>query len=594
MNNLRLFWHVLLPKQRTSCSKLLLITIVGSFLEAAGVGLVVPFISLIVSTKFALPSFLTELFPQLATLSQSGLVIVVTSIFLSFYFLKASTLYGLRFSRLVYYSLQESITVRLFKSYLSKDYAFHLTNNSAKLLSNTITESMQFSVGFAAPLLCVLNDVLISVFILIVLIIVEPFSALIAIFLFGSLSVSLFALSKKKSVQWGVTRQSRERLRIKSAQEGFHGVKDIKLSGRDEIFIDQYLKHTNLSLGAGRNQSILQQVPKIFLEFVAVFSLCGIVLFLYLLGDSGKVISILGVFSAAAFKLLPTVSRLVHSFQALAFQKPVVSLIHNELVFSKSLVKPIDNTFTKQINFKRKLSSSDLSFSYDSSNKRAIQNINFDLAAGKMFGFIGASGAGKSTLIDCILGLIEPSSGSLSVDGEVITKGNVKEWQKNIGYVPQVIYLLDASLRENIAFGISTDLIDEEKLKSAIDKAQLSDFISDLPKGLDTFVGERGVRLSGGQRQRIGIARALYNNPSVLVLDEATSALDNETESEVMNAVEFAGSRTIIIIAHRFSTIKNCDHIYKLKNGRIVLEGTPKEVLVKGVFDDESINQRKG
>ena len=232
------------------------------------------------------------------------------------------------------------------------------------------------------------------------------------------------------------------------------------------------------------------------------------------------------------------------------------------------------------MNFERKITISDLSFCYEGSNKSAILNINLELAAGKMFGFIGSSGAGKSTLIDCILGLIELSSGSLSVDGEVITKGNVKEWQKNIGYVPQFIYLLDASLRENIAFGISADFIDEKKLENAINKAQLSDFVSELPKGLDTFVGERGVRLSGGQRQRIGIARALYNDPSILVLDEATSALDIETESEVMNAVEsLQGSRTIIIIAHRFSTIKNCDYIYKLENGRVVLEGNPNEVL---------------
>ena len=204
-----------------------------------------------------------------------------------------------------------------------------------------------------------------------------------------------------------------------------------------------------------------------------------------------------------------------------------------------------------------------------------------------MIGFVGSSGAGKSTLIDCILGLIEPSSGNLIIDGERITNKNVKGWQKNIGYVPQVIYLLDASLRENIAFGVSTGFIDEEKIGNAIEKAQLSEFVSDLSKGLDTFVGERGVRLSGGQRQRIGIARALYNNPSVLVLDEATSALDHETESEVMNAVEsLQGSRTILIIAHRFSTIKNCDYIYKLENGKVVLEGIPNQVLGKKLLTD--------
>tara|TARA_B110000003_G_C16650170_1_gene533821 strand:- start:4360 stop:5121 length:762 start_codon:yes stop_codon:yes gene_type:complete len=245
-------------------------------------------------------------------------------------------------------------------------------------------------------------------------------------------------------------------------------------------------------------------------------------------------------------------------------------------------------TFKDSIKLNKNLKVSNLSFSYDEDDRTALDSISLDFDAGQMVGFIGASGAGKSTLIDCILGLIESSAGSLSIDGKVITNKNVKAWQKNVGYVPQVIYLLDASLRENIAFGVSSDSIDEKKLRSAIYKAQLSDFISDLPKGLDTFVGERGVRLSGGQRQRIGMARALYNNPSVLVLDEATSALDNETESEVMNAVEsLQGSRTILIIAHRFSTIKNCDYIYKLENGRVVLEGNPNEVLGKKLLTDE-------
>ena len=561
--------------------RLVIITVVGSFLEAVGVGLVVPFISIIVSTSFVLPSFLIEQWPQLGTIDKSELVIVVIIVFLGFYFFKSLFALWLTACQIgYYYSLQESISGRLFKSYLSKNYTFHLTNNSAKLLSNTMTESMQFSIGFTAAFLLVLSDVFIIVCILIVLLAVEPFGALMALCLFGSLSLFLFTISKKKAADWGESRQSKERQRIKSAQEGFNGIKDIKLYGREDIFIDQYLKHTNISLDAGRKQTILQNVPRIFLEFVAVFALCGIVIFLFASGESGKIITVVGVFAAAAFKLLPTISRLVQSCQAIVFNKPVVSLIHEELVCNKNPVDSNIDLSKRKIQFERKIQISDLSFSYEGSEKRALQNVNLDLDAGKMIGFIGASGAGKSTLIDCILGLIEPSSGSLAVDGEFITKGNVKGWQKNIGYVPQVIYLLDASLRENIAFGLQSNSIDEEKLKNAIEKAQLLDFICGLPNGLDTFVGERGVRLSGGQRQRIGIARALYDNPSVLVLDEATSSLDIETESEVMNAVEsLQGSRTILIIAHRFSTIENCDYVYKLDDGNIVQQGKPSDVV---------------
>jgi len=231
-------------------------------------------------------------------------------------------------------------------------------------------------------------------------------------------------------------------------------------------------------------------------------------------------------------------------------------------------------TSVKNINIR------DMNFTYAGVDLPALDSINLNIAAGSMTGFIGASGAGKSTLIDCFLGLIEPSSGGLYVDDVIICSNNVRSWQEKLGYVSQVIYLLDGSLRENIAFGIPSDAVDEEKIKRAVKKSQLTDFIASLPDGLDSMVGERGVRLSGGQRQRIGIARALYDNPSILVLDEATSSLDTDTERDVMQAIEdLHGSTTVLIIAHRHSTIENCDYLYKLDKGKIVAQGKPSEIL---------------
>ncbi|MDB4619150.1 ABC transporter ATP-binding protein/permease, partial [bacterium] len=227
-----------------------------------------------------------------------------------------------------------------------------------------------------------------------------------------------------------------------------------------------------------------------------------------------------------------------------------------------------------------KINMEDISFVYEGVDLPALDSIKLEITAGSMTGFIGASGAGKSTLIDCFLGLIEPSSGGLYVDDTIISSNNVRSWQEKLGYVSQVIYLLDASLRENIAFGISSDNIDEGKIKRAIERAQLADFIASLPDGLDSMVGERGVRLSGGQRQRIGIARALYDDPPILVLDEATSALDTDTERDVMRAIEdLHGSTTILIIAHRHSTVENCDYLYKLDKGKIVAQGKPSTLL---------------
>lgn len=587
MNIYQKFWRLLDRKQKNISVRLIFLTVAGAIFEAAGVGLIIPFISVVTAEDIVLPMFILNALPLLNSLNQKEIIVSMVVFFVLFYLVKSVFLMFLAAVQAgYYYGLQESISTRLFGSYLRRPYTFHLQHNSAKLLSNTITESMQFAVGFTSAALLVINDVLIIVSILAVLLFVEPAGAIMAVVVFGASTLILFKISKSRAALWGETRQDKERLRIKSAQQGFGGVKDIKLYGRENIFESWYAKETHSSLEAGRKQSILQNIPRISLEFIAVCSLCALVLFVTLSAGAGaaNMIAIIGLFAAAAFKLLPTVARLVQSSQAMVFTRPVVNFIYSELVVNEHfyssnklcLSSESDLSFVKNINV------SDLSFNYEGVDLPALDAINLDIEAGSMIGFIGASGAGKSTLIDCLLGLIQPLSGELSVDGKLITSDNVFSWQKKLGYVPQVIYLLDGSLRDNIGFGIPSDSIDDEKIRRAVERSQLTDFIASLPDGLETLVGERGVRLSGGQRQRIGIARALYNNPPVLVLDEATSSLDTVTEREVMQAVEeLQGSTTVLIIAHRYSTIENCDYLYKLEKGKIVAQGKPSSILGK-------------
>ncbi len=577
------FWRLLDRKQKKISVRLMFLTVVGAIFEAGGVGLIIPFISVVTAEKIALPSFVSDAWPLLTSLNQNELVVFMVICFVLFYLVKSIFLMFLvAVQASYYYGLQESISTRLFSSYLRRPYTFHLQHNSAKLLSNTTTESMQFSIGFTSAALLVVNDVLITVSILAVLLMVEPVGAIMALVVFGTSTVILFTVSKSRAALWGETRQDKERLRIKSAQQGFGGVKDIKLYGRESIFENWYQKETQVSLEAGRKQTILQNIPRISLEFIAVFSLCSLVLFVTLSGGAANMIAIIGLFAAAAFKLLPTVARLVQSSQTMVFTRPVVQFIYDELVVNEQLYSRSEPRFScdSDLNFVKNISVTDLSFNYDGVDRPALDAINLDVEAGNMIGFIGASGAGKSTLIDCLLGLIRPLSGELRVDGKLITSDNVFSWQKKLGYVPQEIYLLDGSLRENIGFGIPSNKIDEEKIRSAVERSQLTEFIASLPDGLETMVGERGVRLSGGQRQRIGIARALYNNPPVLVLDEATSSLDTVTEREVMRSVEeLQGTTTVLIIAHRYSTIENCDYLYKLEKGRIVAQGKPNIIL---------------
>ncbi len=583
MNIYRKLWSILDEKQRLHSLRLISLTLVGGLLEAAGVGLIVPFISIITSDNFQLPIALTNIFPYLNELSSQEIIVLAVASFVLFYFVKSLFLMFLAgMQAFFYYRIQESVSTRLFNSYLGMPYTFHLQNNSGKLLSNTITESMQFAISFTAPALLFLNDLFITVMILSVLIYVEPVGAIIAFIIFGSMSLLLFKFSKTRATLWGETRQEKERLRIECAQQGFAGIKDIKLYGRENIFQDGFSKETHISLEAARKQTVLQNVPRIFLEFIAVVALCSLVAFVTLAGDKSNLMVIVGLFAAAAFKLLPTIARMVQSAQSMVFSRPVVSFVYEELVENKNYYSKNDLALplNSHMRFSANLSVTDLTLVYEGVDFPALDSINLDIEAGSMIGFIGASGAGKSTLIDCLLGLIQSTSGYISADGIKITRDNVRSWQKNIGYVPQDIFLLDGSLRDNIGFGIPSESIDEEKIRSAVEKSQLIDFIASIPEGLDTRVGERGVRLSGGQRQRIGIARALYNNPSVLFLDEATSALDIDTEREVMQAVEkLHGSATVLIIAHRYSTIENCDYLYKLEKGKIIAHGKPSSIL---------------
>ena len=585
MNIYQKFWRLLDRKQKYSSVRLIFLTILGAVFEAAGVGLIIPFISVIAADDIIIPNLILNAFPTLNSFDNKEIIIGMVIIFLIFYFLKSLYLLFLVTVQSAYYNnLQQSITEQLFGSYLKRPYSYHLQHNSAKLLSNTITEAMQFAVGFTANALLVVNDLLIIIAVMAVLIYSQPVAAMLGIIVFGVASLLLFRISKGRSELYGKTRQIRERERIKSVQQGFGGIKDIKLFGVENIFKSSYAKETHVSLEAGRKQTILQSIPRIFLEFVAISSLCALIIFVTLSDDKANIIALIGLFVAAVFKLLPTVARLVQSAQAMAYTRPVVSFMYTELVENEHsysinmmhLPTESDVSFLKNINI------SGLSFNYESIDFPALDDINLNIEAGSMTGFIGTSGAGKSTLIDCLLGLIQPSSGGISIDGKLITSDNVHNWQKKLGYVSQVIYLLDGSLRENIGFGIPSKIIDEEKIRIAVEKSQLTDFIASLPDGLDTVVGERGVRLSGGQRQRIGIARALYNNPPVLILDEATSSLDTATESEVMRSVEeLQGSTTVLIIAHRHTTIENCDYLYKLDKGKIVAHGKPNAILGK-------------
>jgi len=581
MNKYKQFWQIINLKQKKDTFKLLILTLIGGFLEAGGIALIVPLISVITSESFLIPNAILTWLPSLINSTRAELLIYVSSAFIGFYLFKSLFIFCLSALQTRFYiNLQQSTSERLYSSYLSKPYAYHLENNSAKLLSHTVTESSQFAIGFTSPAILIVNDILVVASILGILLFADPIGAISAMIILGSLSFFMYSLSKKRASLWGETRQAKEIKRIESAQQGLSGIKDIKLYGREKIFFNKYAQNTHISLDAGRKQTVLQAIPRIFLEFAAVLALCSLIIISSAQGDTANIMSTIALFAAAAFKLLPTIARLVVSSQQVSFASSVVDLIFTELVLERPNSK--NEIIKNRIDFKTVISISNLNFTYENSINPALESISLNIKSGEMVGFIGSSGAGKSTLIDCFLGLIQPSSGQILVDDQVIDTSNMSSWQQKIGYVSQVLYLLDGTLRDNIAFGIPSDEIDDKNVLRAIEHSQMVDFISSLPDGLDTIVGERGVRLSGGQRQRIGIARALYNDPKILVLDEATSSLDTSTEKELMKSVEsLHGTKTILIIAHRYSTIENCDYLYHLEKGKIVDSGRPSQILKK-------------
>ena len=454
---------------------------------------------------------------------------------------------------------------------MRQPYVFHLQRNSAQLIRN-VTEEVFYLILSIAAFLSLISEFLIIVGIGGMLFIVEPLGLISIIFtvtLFGSL---FYVLTRGRTLELGEQRQFHEFQVLKHLQQGIGGFKDATLLGREENFIKQYVNHSSASARVGVIYGVLMALPRHMFELLAVtvLSIFIFVLLFVLHKDADVIIPSLGVFVMAAFKIMPSANKIIGSVQSLRYGLPVIDRIYDDMLLSiqeSSHKEDIQKKLTNNIHIR------DVDFQYSESSDSAIHAVNININDGSVVGFIGPSGAGKSTLINVILGLLKPDKGQVLVNG-VDIQNNMRSWQNRIGYVPQSIYLTDDTLKNNVAFGIPEGEIDIQLVNDAISQSQLKEFVRDLPQGIETMVGENGVRLSGGQRQRIGIARALYHHPSVLVLDEATSALDSITESEVMDTIEsLHGNKTIIIIAHRLSTLKNCDCIYKLKNGTITDKG---------------------
>ena len=564
-------FKILSKKQRKRFYLILFCLFVGMILEAFGIGIILPVLNIIVSPE-SLKQYvwLNDFFNSISLINNQQIIIFALLLLIGVYFFKSIYLVLLSYYQNRYISfISSQISNRLFKNYLNQDFMFHNERNSSELI-----KMFQVEINMVTSLLLsgviLITEIAIVIAIISTLFFVEPSGTIFIIIFFLVFGSIFYYFSKNKSSAWGIIRQQEDSKISKLIMEGLNGINEVFLLGKEHFFHSRLVRYNKTKAIINSNQITLGQIPRYYLEFISIVSLVGFILIMIINEkDLNDIISIGGVFIAATFRVLPSINRIISSLQQIKYYKSSVDIVSRDLNLEGLPI--VDKKDQTKIPFQHKLELDQVSFSYPKSKSSIFENLNFKLNHGEVVGIIGPSGVGKSTFTNLIVGFLNSFEGDFKVDGKRIDKSNAANWRKQLGYVSQSIFLTDDTIRANVAFGEEPNEIDDLRIEKAIKKAQLYNFIQGLPEKLDSIVGERGAQLSGGQQQRIGIARALYHEPKLLILDEATSALDEETEKEVMKAVEgLKGEMTILIITHRLSTLSCCDKIYKVDQKKLV------------------------
>lgn len=564
-------------KEKKRLFILFFMMIIAAIFETVGIGLIVPFVGIVTSPDMIhsqpILSYIYQLFNFQST--TSFIIFSVTFLLTIFVF---KNLYLLLFNYAqfrVILNQQVKLSRDLFTEYLTKPYTFHLQRNTSELLRNINGEVTNVFQGIIMSGFQLFTELLVIVCILLLLLVTAPLATVVASVLLGGSVVLFFTFLRKKISNLGKEQQRVSGSMIKWVNQGLGASKEVKVSGKESFFINSYTGQSQIQAINSRYMKMLEQIPRLFIETLLV-SVVLITMLIIIFQGTGtvKLISTMALFAMAAFRLMPSITRVVSLITTIRYNQPALTVLYHDLFHNKDESTHIDQSSVVINQGKRTFTNSiqlnDISFRYPEQREYAIKDVSLTIPIGQSVAFIGESGAGKTTIVDIILGLFNPEKGTVLADG-INIRNQKKIWQQKIGYIPQFIFLSDDSIRGNVAFGIEDGEISDEEVWRALDQAQLKAFVKGLPDQLDTIVGERGVRLSGGQRQRIGIARALYHNPEILFMDEATSALDNETEKEIMKAIDgLKGEKTLIIIAHRLSTIENCDVVFEINNGELV------------------------
>lgn len=578
MKSFFLIYQVLSKKSKRVFWAVLFVSTIGMGLEVVGIGMIMPMIEILLRPEMVDENSIWYdillSFGEKSNFTFIGLCLVVCLFILKNLYLAFQVHFHSKFT----FDVQVETSSFLFENYLSKPFEFFLVTNSSELLRNTVAEVNSFVGYVMQPLLIIISECMVLLAVVFLLLFVEPFACAFTILFVGLLGWLFNRFTSKRVKDWGNERQKREGMRIQCLQEGFNGIKALKLINNNSFISNDFTQNTRLGSTAGQKQYAMQQMPRLLFETLAVLGLAILVVGLSRESSTQTMLPKLGMIAFGLVRVMPSVARIINSLQSIVYGWPSVLVLQKELGSWNQQKESSKNKEKLEFNESFKLEK--ISYSYPNADQDSLSNVSIKLLKGNCVGIIGKSGSGKSTIVDIALGLLKPRQGRILLDEKDISGDlNQYSWQKMIGYVPQEIYLSDATLRCNIAFGLESTEVSDERVWKCLEDANLKDLVKSLPDGLDTMMGERGTRLSGGQRQRVGIARALYQNPSLIVFDEATSALDSESEKSIMDTVyKLKKDKTFIIVAHRLSTIENCDVVYKIDNGRVVNCGSLEEV----------------
>ncbi len=564
------------PKERRYFIRLFFLTLIQTVLDFFGVSLILPLVNLILrsdrdTSRWSL--LIQRLLPRLDRTQQ--LLLLIGGIIIVYVLKNAFSIYMSLVQKIFLSRNQIATSAKLLNCYMRKPYTFHLQHNSAEII-RSINTDVTTSYNIVSSLMSLLTTGMLTLFLVVYLVLVDPGLTLAIVAGLGVYSVLYFLLVRKKLTAAG--KESR-RLRIrmlKAVQQSVGGIKEVKVMGREQFFVDAYSENGEAFVRNQKQHTILTGIPKRLIEVLCVSGVLGLVAVKVATHqDPNTVVASLSAFAIAAIRLMPNANAINTTINSLSFMMPSLDAVcelidenfHGDVASALLTAGPAR---TQKTGPNRTITLDHVSFTYPDTDEPVLRDVCLSVAPGTSIGIVGATGAGKTTLVDIILGLLTPDSGCVRF-GETDIREDYASWQAHIGYIPQNIYLIDDTIRANVALGIAADRIEDAGVWRALEDAHLAEFVRSLKLGVDTVIGERGVRISGGQRQRIGIARALYEDPDILFLDEATSSLDYATEEAVMQSVKAIGrGKTCIIIAHRLSTIEHCDQIYEVANGTLV------------------------